>query len=683
MEIEPINIVGDEVLLGNNDAMKIYLSHLYAQMPFEDFKWSPDNQFFHDEGGPQMGCTDEVAKSGDSTGNLDLTSEGNGNRSTNGPYWTRAFQLLRDANHLIAALPKYKANYTEALYNHYLGEGYFVRAFTHYALAKRYGGIPLITEELLYPEKSMEELDIARSTEEESWNQVLADFDKAIELLGETAPMRGLSNKYAAAGFKAQAMLYAGCVAKYDETATFVANNVFGEKTKVRVCTFDPATAAEASKKYFLEAWKAARFVMKSGKYSLAGADLTDPAAQAANLYNLFFNVGSSEAIYAKEYKYLFDSHSYDCSNLDAQWNTSEGARGMARPTLDFVELFDGFPKNAWGQVDVFANLGSNGEVTEATRYKLFDNLTDLFADAEPRLKAYVLLPGEVFDGKANSTYAGVYMSDPLPDGIPPVRRYAGALAYGYYDNQIMNDWDLYKDGTLKISMKFDARLEIDAPGGIDFMTGEPATKVFASGINGPWIDNSGRFGRTGFLVRKWLQTGTANMQRGMSDQPFIILRYAEILLSAAEAAVELNLAGVSSPDGENGMQIAYDAIQAIRRRAGATALTTTEWSAGNTARDVVRKERRKELAFEWKTIWDIRRWRVQHSELIAGRSRQDGNAQRELYPYYSAKAGKWFFDAGLTSRWSTSYFTPGNYYLPLPGGEVSKSSKIDQQPWK
>lgn len=75
-------------------------------------------------------------------------------------------------------------------------------------------------------------------------------------------------------------------------------------------------------------------------------------------------------------------------------------------------------------------------------------------------------------------------------------------------------------------------------------------------------------------------------------------MRYAEVLLNAAEAAVELSLAGAPSPDGSDMLSVATKAINDIRERAGANMLTAA-LSATNDSRDIVRKERRKELAFE------------------------------------------------------------------------------------
>ena len=168
-------------------------------------------------------------------------------------------------------------------------------------------------------------------------------------------------------------------------------------------------------------------------------------------------------------------------------------------------------------------------------------------------------------------------------------------------------------------------------------------------------------------------------------------MRYAEVLLNAAEAAIELSLAGVTSPDGENLLQLATKAANDIRERAGAT-LLTSNLTATEGGRDIVRKERRKELAFEHKTKWDLRRWRVQDYNNRSGfwgetrdKDKFSSNSRyrfRGLYPFFSTQAGKYFFDARF--QW-TSNITADNstidYYFGIPGGQVTKSPVIDQQP--
>ena len=197
-----------------------------------------------------------------------------------------------------------------------------------------------------------------------------------------------------------------------------------------------------------------------------------------------------------------------------------------------------------------------------------------------------------------------------------------------------------------------------------------------AGGRSGPFTaDMTAAY--TGFTVRKWLNPNMpqALVLEGRSEQPFILMRYAEILLNAAEAGAELILAGESTLDGDNLEMVAYNAIAEIRERAGADPLTAPPTLG------VIRKERRKELAFEHKVHWDIRRWRTQHSEVLNGLTQQDGAYYRGLYPFYSTDADKYFFDAGFEESRARFRMTEQEYYFLIPPDQVAKSPVIDQQP--
>jgi len=661
LNIPPMNVVQDKDLYSDAAGMTVYLSRMYSQMPFEDFKYSPSRQFF-DDWLVTPGANDGASLGRDA--GTAMTSEG---YSRNGAYWGRAFSLLRDANRLLETLPTYKANFSEAEYNHFIGEGYFARAMVFYALAKRYGGVPLVTSVLKYPETPAAELEIPRSTEEETWNQVLADFDLAILNLSATSPKRGYANKYVAYGFKSEAMLFAGSVAKYNKITGL------GQKTNVRVIGFDPATAAAASKKYFKESYNAAREVMKSGKYSLYKKKwaANDKASQYQNMVDMFFDISSSENIYIKEYKYPDLTHGYDCYNIPRQLMGGNGYSAGNCPTLDFVELFDGFAKNSDGTIKVF---DANG------KYLLFDNVTDIFATAEPRLRAYVIFPGDVFKGEAIEIRRGIFTGSAV-NGISSLRIVnSGSPDYTVSGPSNYNQVDAYKavgafagQKVLLLSQNGSTHETLVLPDG---------SSMNAGGKSGPFTSD-GTAAMTGFAVRKWLNP---NMPQSLvleahSEQPFILMRYAEILLNASEAAAELNLAGETAPSGDNYQQIAFDAVKDIRERAGADPLTSIADLSGVTGLKIIRKERTKELAFENKTLWDIRRWRTQHSDMLNGYTQSDGAYYKGLYPFYSSTTGKYFFDAGLDEGRRRFRLSEQEYYLLIPGDEVSKSPMIDQQP--
>jgi hypothetical protein len=661
LNIPPMNVAQDKDLFSNATGMSIYLSRVYSQMPFEDFKYSPARQFFDDW------LVTPGANSGESLGRdagTAMTSEG---YSRNGAYWGRAFNLLRDANRLIENLPAYKSNFSEADYNHFMGEGYFARAMVFYAMAKRYGGTPLVLSVLKYPEVPVAELEIPRSTEEQVWNQVLADFDLAITNLSASSPKRGYANKYVAYSFKSEAMLFAGSVAKYNKITGF------GTKTGVRVIGFDPATAAAASKKYFTEAYKAAREVMKAGKYSLYKKkwSATDKEGQYQNMVDMFSDLSSPENIYIKEYKYPDLTHGYDCYNIPRQLMGGNGYSAGNCPTLDFVEMFDGFAKNADGTIKVFDDNG---------KYLMFNKITDIFANAEPRLRAYVIFPGDVFKGEAIDIRRGIYTGD-ATNGIRPLRVLNGGSAdYTVSGPSNYNQVDAYKAlgafaGTKSLFLSQNGTTH-------EVVTLPDGTKMNGSGKSGPFTgDGTGAL--TGFVVRKWLNPNmpTSLVLEARSEQPFVLMRYAEILLNAAEAASELMLAGETAPAGDNFQQIAFDAVKAIRERAGADPLIGISALTGQDGLKIIRKERNKELAFENKTLWDIRRWRTQHSDMLNGYTQADGAYYKGLYPFYSSTTGKYFFDAGLDEGRRRFRLTEQEYYLAIPGGEVSKSPVMDQQP--
>lgn len=663
LDIQPKNIITDEDLMTNEAGMDIYMARMYSYMPFEDFKYMPQwgirfNSWLGALG--IEGTGEALNRDGICTS---FTSEDT-------PYWGQAFTLLRDANYLLENLPKYKESFKEETYNHYLGEAYFVRATVFSAMARRFGGIPLVTKVIQYPADSTS-MEIPRSSEKETWDQILADYDNASDLMLAKSPKKGYSNKYVALAFKSEAMLYAGSVAKYNETVTGRLTG-FGQKTGVRVIGFAENEWQDASIKYFTEAYKAAKEVMKDGGYSLYKKKwaANDPEAQYQNMVDMFSDLTSPENIYVKEYSYPTLTHGFDA--YSAPYIFRAPLASGTCPTLDFLELFDGFNFYSNGTIKV-----TDGNSNTDGNYLMYDTPLDFFKNAEPRLRAYVIFPGDVFKGKEIEIRNGVYT------GAAPVKPlftdYSYSNAGTFYQHL-----DSYKGSpkTLYVSPNSGTSQELVVFNG---------DTITASGANGPFYGN-GEACLTGLYDRKWLNPDPAfEAGEGKSEQPFILMRYAEVLLNAAEAAVELSMARVSSPDNDDLLQVATSAVNQIRERAGAV-LLTNNITSDETGRNIVRKERRKELAFEHKTKWDLRRWRVWHYEGRDGFWGETKNKDlysngsnfrfRGLYPFLSTATGKYFFDAHFQAiSLKTFSYSPLDYYFAIPGGEVSKSPVIDQQP--
>jgi hypothetical protein len=312
------------------------------------------------------------------------------------------------------------------------------------------------------------------------------------------------------------------------------------------------------------------------------------------------------------------------------------GANGYSsevNPTLNYVELFDGIPKNADGTI----------KTTTGGKYDLYANTMDLFANAEPRLRATVILPGDQFKGVNIEIRRGIYTGSSA-GGISPLLP-AGSTSNYPTTNIVQSSNATQEPYTL--------------PDG---------TKMNPAGLSGVFTGDQ-TDAISGFSVRKWLvpDKPTSEVLENRSDQTWIELRYAEVLLNRAEAAYELSTLGQADKDY---VTDAFTQINAIRERAGADLLTGT----GGLTVNVIRNERRKELGFENKIWWDMRRWRTADKE-------QNSTVYRVLMPFYSANDKKYFFDARTDERNARYTFDVRWYYEQIPQGEIAKSAVLIQNP--
>ena len=181
------------------------------------------------------------------------------------------------------------------------------------------------------------------------------------------------------------------------------------------------------------------------------------------------------------------------------------------------------------------------------------------------------------------------------------------------------------------------------------------------------YFTGSGDCALSGFSVRKYISETLTddNTLENHDDDTWIELRYAEVLITEAEAAAELASYGDNSKLNE-----AYECINQIRERAGANLLSDDEKNGVDNFIQVVRKERRKELAFENKIWWDLKRWRVIDKE-------QNNRRWRVLMPFYADHAGKWFFDARYDEGNRIYTFDTRWYYQEITSNAISSSNNL------
>jgi hypothetical protein len=146
--------------------------------------------------------------------------------------------------------------------------------------------------------------------------------------------------------------------------------------------------------------------------------------------------------------------------------------------------------------------------------------------------------------------------------------------------------------------------------------------------------------------------------------RPWVVMRYAEVLLNAAEATNEYY-----GPTTE-----IYDWLKLIRSRAGITPGTNGLYGlkSGMTKdemREAIRHERRVELAFEEHRYWDIRRWKI---------APQTENAETHGMEITRAADGKFTYRVVVVRK---HVFTDAMYFWPIPQSEIVKSPALIQNP--
>lgn len=510
LDVPPINIVTDNDIFQDKPGVDAYISLLYKDLPWEDFvRYQKDGSDFWS--GEALTCT------GDFKGNYS---------GTQFRWW--GYTSIRNVNYLIQELPKYKDNFSEKDYNAYLGEAYLIRAYYYFGLVKLYGGVPIIKEPQDPAKMTIEELSVPRAKEQAVYDFIAEDIDESLKYLSWESPVKGRMNKGVAYALKTRAMLFAGSIAKYG-TVDPSMDGILG------------IPSSEANR-YFNLVIEAAKELEKSGRYELYKQKYPD---KFANYYAIFYDEtnANKEVIFAEYFHYPEKTHRYDRYFIPWQMRSPANSSSRMNPTLDLIETYDDVDGNPF--------VLETGPANNPIRY---EDRMDLFAKAEPRLRATVIFPGDVFKNEVIDVQNGIYPTF-SPNAKP------------------------------KISSDFNAMYE-----------GRPII-----GKSGP---GTAETTTSGFYFRKYCDETlpSANCDK-MEAHPWVDLRYAEVLLNRAEALVELG--------GSSNVEEARGIINEIRDRAGTKVIPADKFNL-----EKVRKERRCELAFERQTFWDLIRWRVADKEI-------------------------------------------------------------------
>lgn len=349
LDREPLDFGDENAYYKTAEDLKMAVNDFYEVLPKNEYLW----------GG--VFATDNTSDNQIGSSPSDLFYEGN-KRTVQQSSSEWKFTHLRGINYFInhseEQIAKGEVTGTDEYINHYVGEGYFFRAWEHYRLLRNFGDAPIVTK-MLPDDKN----ELAEATRRKPRNEVaraiIGDLDKAYTLMMQNAPETGRLCKDAALMLKARVALYEGTWERYHANTAFVPGNPKWVGAAMYPDFTFKAGSAEAEINWFLE-------------QAIEAADLVASNRKLDNDYISMFNSlvpfsNTDEVILARYYSYGVLSHSV--SNYLIR--TGAGT-GYTRSLVNSFLMKDGTP------------------IYKSSSYKGDKQMKDEMTDRDPRLVSSV-----------------------------------------------------------------------------------------------------------------------------------------------------------------------------------------------------------------------------------------------------------------------------------------------------
>jgi len=611
--LQPKGFLGENELFGNEYGVQVYFAGLYNYLPIEDFNYYGSSG----NSGGFRGTTNYWEAAKNSQGNMSGEFENGWIRVNNDGFGYWPYDRIREVNTFILGFPNYRDNFTESLYNQLLGEAHFFRAFFYFGMAKRYGGVPIITE-LQDPTGDLEVLMVPRNKEYDVWKYIYEDLKFAMDNMAETSEY-GRANKYVAAALMSRAMLYAATNAKYSQYLGYAATEEAAQQGLVGM----PQSYAN---EFFQYSYDAGKFIENSGNYALYTTNYPD---KALNFANLFLNRDSKENIFCKDFDRTSSAntrlrHCYDATMSPyPDMSADNGAQGF--PPLDVMLMYD-FP-----------------DLTDAAGKPVrFDNRSDIRNGMEPRLRGSMYFDGDQLRGATFSIQRGIYLT--FPGLASDAQRGRGDAPINSEDNRILGGRNSVYQG-------------INITGGQGMFEDQGHENNCISGA----------------FVRKYINPDmtTPSVYLYQSGTPWIVFRLGEIYLNMAEVCYEM---GRKEEAFDYIEKIRDRAGAKVTRPADDPTDLSAKYGYpidGNL--QFIRDERYRELWAENHRWWDLRRWCVVDRVL-------DNYILSVLMCYYVFDEGKYIYlnEAERANRPYTALKSA--HYEPIPQTQIDRNNNLRPQ---
>jgi len=370
VELDPLDSLTEEVYFTKPADFKAAANDFYNKMIGLRPVNSSSIYHFMDFGSDLTSGTSDYARGNLSPANADI-------------YWTNSYRYIRGNNILLQKAEVYPGPQAEIA--QYVAAAKFFRAWHHFFLLKRYGGVPIVTKPL---DVVSPELYAPRNSRYEVMQQILADLTEAIPNLpleqAIPAADKGQVSRWAAEAFKARVLLYEATWERY------VGNTTDGDGVSVGAGSAGAGNNVEA---YLREAVALAKDVMDNGGYQLWNYN---NVLNNWSMYYLFSleDAGSNPAGLDKSTnKEFILSSKYDYGKLQGGINLSHTITGSLAPNRKFMDMFlsrDGLPIS---QSPLFQGYQQADDEYQNRDYRLTSYFIDFDTDNTP-VPGGILLDG-------------------------------------------------------------------------------------------------------------------------------------------------------------------------------------------------------------------------------------------------------------------------------------------------
>jgi hypothetical protein len=265
--------------------------------------------------------------------------------------------------------------------NEKIAEARFIRAFAYFHGVIRYGGLPII--DYVQDYEDLESLQVPRSSEQEVYDFIASELDKAAEFLSTASDASsGRPTKWAALALKSRAMTYAGSIGEF---GTMQLDGLLGVS--------DPTAYWEA-------AYETSKQIIEESGHVLYNKN----SNKALNFQNLFTDENNEEVIFSEIYdEGLLKTHFFGELAMPGGFNITWG--GNFQVFYETVQMFDFADGTSGADIDI--------ERTEGW------SIDELFHNRDPRFIASVFYPESDWQGGKVYFHYNTLNRESLPEGMP------------------------------------------------------------------------------------------------------------------------------------------------------------------------------------------------------------------------------------------------------------------------